>query len=119
LNYLKSALPSPMEKNLCQFEKQDGPRTATSPRLAPLNGQGWTGVKEKEFKNRFDVYDGAPCQWSKDREATHTLWLGDHFAKGPRPAKLLKTVMYVGVDEVDGKLIWEKWQIKTEFRKDV
>jgi hypothetical protein len=32
---------------------------------------------------------------------------------GTRPAKLLKTILYVGVDEADDQIVWEKWEIKT------
>lgn len=66
---------------------------------------------EKELKNRHCVYDGPPCEWSKERGATHTLYCGDGIGKGTRPAKLLKTVLYVGTDELDDDIVWEKWDI--------
>jgi hypothetical protein len=104
---------------LCQFEAQQEPRTATCPQLAPLPGQQWTGVREQDHGNHFDVFAGAPCQWSADRGATHTLWLGEGMAEGSRPARLLKTVMWVGVDEdADGGLVWEKWAVRHTGNKD-
>ena len=69
-----------------------------------------TLVIEKEFKKYHTVADNAPCEWSKALGATHTLlidWDGS-----TRPARLLKTVMYVGVDEVANDIVWQKWQVK-------
>lgn len=74
-------------------------------------------VKEREYRKTHEVYQGAPCEWSAARGATHTLYCGEvegPFARpgtGTRPAKLLKTVLYVGVDELDGDVVWERWQI--------
>jgi hypothetical protein len=34
---------------------------------------------------------------------------------GTRPARLLKTVLYVGTDEENDAIVWEKWQIQTLF----
>ena len=46
--------------------------------------------------------------WAKSQGATHTLITID----GDRPAKLLKTVAYIGVDEdAYGNCVWEKWQL--------
>lgn len=80
-----------------------------------------TGVREKEHGKTHDVYTGAPCAWSAERGATHTLYCGEvsgPFARpgtGTRPAKLLKSVLYVGIDEVDDQIVWEKWDIRTLF----
>lgn len=77
-----------------------------------------TVVKELDCGHNHVVTLGAPCQWSEDRGATHTLhtdeWnptTGKH--GGTRPARLLKTVLYVGVDETPGGNIkWEKWRVR-------
>ena len=67
-----------------------------------------------ENKKVHEFYDCAPDQWSLDRGATHTLWLGEGLGKGTRPAKLKATVAYVGLDEnEDGSIKWEKWLGKT------
>lgn len=72
-----------------------------------------TAVREKEYKRTHEVFEGAPCEWSAQRGATHTLWCGEGIGKGTRPAKLLKTRLYVGVDEKpDGFIVWEKWEIR-------
>jgi hypothetical protein len=72
-----------------------------------------TGVREKQYGKTHEVYDGPPCDWSKERGATHTLYCGEGLGRGTRPARLLKSVLYVGVDEADDQIVWEKWQIKT------
>ena len=72
-------------------------------------------VKELEHKKLHAIYKGAPTIWSADRGATHTLWCGSGPGRGSRPAILKKTVLLVGIDEVDDKIIWEKWKIKTIF----
>ena len=80
------------------------------------------GVREKEYGKSHDVYEGAPDEWAAERGATHTLYCGEvegpygNHGRGTRPAKLLKTVMYVGVDEVDGDIVWQKWAVKHLFR---
>ena len=78
------------------------------------------GVREKEYGKTHDVYTGAPCDWSSEQGATHTLYCGETEGKygipgkGTRPAILKKTVLYVGTDEDEyGKIVWEKWDIKT------
>jgi hypothetical protein len=78
------------------------------------------GVREKEYGKTHDIYTGAPCDWSKDQGATHTLYCGETEGKygspgrGTRPAILKKSVLYVGTDEDEyGKIVWEKWDIKT------
>jgi hypothetical protein len=83
------------------------------------------GVKELSWGKTHDVYDGAPCEWSKEQGATHTLYCGEVEGpyglpgKGTRPAILKKTVLYVGVDEDEyGKVVWEKWQIKRMWTFD-
>lgn len=70
-------------------------------------------VKERSYGRTHCVYSGAPDQWARDRGATHTLAIGkrDIGGGGTRPAKLLKTRLYVGVDETDdGDIKWEKWE---------
>ena len=45
--------------------------------------------------------------------STHTLWTGIGVGRGPRAAKLKKTVMHVAVDEdADGNIVWEKWPLR-------
>jgi hypothetical protein len=68
---------------------------------------------EKEYGRDHEVYDCAPDEWAFNNGATHTLYIGkkkDIGGCGTRPAKLLKTVLYVGVDENEtGGIKWEKW----------
>lgn len=86
-----------------------------------------TLVRELQYGKVHEVNGGAPCEWSKERGATHTLVtlekLGHGVSSedtkasrrsgGTRPAKLLKTVMYVGIDETeDGNIKWDKWDIR-------
>jgi hypothetical protein len=89
-------------------------------RETPLYVRGekypYTQIRELTHKNWFDVFGFAPCAWSRDRGATHTLivdntYIGALFTK-TRPARLLKTVIYVGVDEQADDIVWEKWKIK-------
>ena len=69
-----------------------------------------TIFKEREHGLHHEVYEGAPCEWSRDRGATHTLWCGAGHGRGTRPARLLKTRLLVGVDELPGDQIqWETW----------
>lgn len=66
--------------------------------------------REKEFGKDHEIYEGPPCEWSRARGATHTLWLGEGPGAGTRPAILLKTRVKVGVDEApDGSIKWEVW----------
>ena len=52
---------------------------------------------------------GAPCKWSENQGATHTL----HTMDGERPAQVFKTFALIGVDEDEfGKVIWERWNIR-------
>ena len=80
-----------------------------------------TGVIEREYKKEHTVFQGAPCDWAAERGATHTLYCGETegpfgtAGRGTRPAKLLKTVLYVGVDEADDAIVWEKWSISTRY----
>ena len=81
-----------------------------------------TGVVEKRHGKTHEVFQGAPCEWSALYGATHTLYCGELEGlyrrphTGTRPAKLLKTVLYVGIDEADGGgIVWEKWGIKTQY----
>ena len=85
-----------------------------------LNNQGrlLTTVKEKSHGLSHEVFSGAPCGWSDARGATHTLYCGEGHLRGTRPARLLKTVLWVGVDEVptaDGEdylIVWERWHVR-------
>ena len=63
--------------------------------------------REEEHKVTHHVYEGAPDQWASDRGATHTLDCGKW---GTRPARLSKTRLYVGVDEVADDIVWETWR---------
>ena len=81
------------------------------------------GVREKKYGKSHEVYEDAPCAWSAERGATHTLYCGEVDGpygtpgRGTRPAKLLKSVMYVGVDEdEDGHIVWQKWAIRHLWR---
>jgi hypothetical protein len=75
-----------------------------------------TGVKEKQYGLTHEVYDGAPCVWSELQGATHTLYCGEGVGRGTRPAKLLKTILYVGIDEdPQGNIVWDKWSITTRW----
>ena len=85
-------------------------------RDTPILVDGFVGnnnlVTEATYGKGFQVWSAAPCAWSRDRGATHTLLVeNDHAGGGTRPARLLKTVMYVGIDEVDNDIVWEKWRI--------
>jgi hypothetical protein len=74
-----------------------------------LTGAGYY-FKHTETKHNFNAVKGAPCEWAKDRGATHTLLLEKG---GTRPLKIAKTRAYVGVDESDdGNIVWETWPIK-------
>ena len=67
---------------------------------------------EKECGLTHEFSNGAPCEWSAERGATHTL----HTIDGTRPARVLKTVAYIGVDEKpDNEIQWEKWDIRIAF----
>lgn len=84
--------------------------TALRARKTPI-----TGVKEKQYKKTHEVFTGPPCEWSAERGATHTLYCGEGPGRGTRPAKLAKTVLYVGTDEINDQIVWEKWQIKIVY----
>ena len=77
-----------------------------------LLSRNWNVVTEVDYKKDYTVFDGAPCDWSREHGATHTLFCGDGPGRGTRPAKLLKTVLYVGVGEdEDGNIVWDKWTL--------
>jgi hypothetical protein len=74
-----------------------------------------TRVREREYKLDHYISHNPPCEWSKAQGATHSLnceveqrmgWAGT------RPAKLLKTILWVGLDEENGQIIWTKWHIR-------
>lgn len=67
--------------------------------------------REKEHGLYHTILEGPPCEWSRERGATHTLDCGEGIGRGTRPARLLKTVLYVGIDEdPTDTIVWEKWQ---------
>ena len=67
-------------------------------------------VYERKFGYDHIFTPGAPSDWAKAEGATHSLVT----TNGDRPARLLKTVAYVGVDEDEyGHCVWEKWQVRT------
>ena len=83
--------------------------------LNEFKGRDLTIVREKTWGKTHEIYAEAPCQWSRLQGATHTLFCGVGHGRGTRPAKLLKTRLYVGNDEDEhGAIVWEKWTIKTE-----
>jgi hypothetical protein len=87
------------------------------PILDSLEGRYHSTVREKVYGHSHEIYNGAPCEWSAARGATHTLYCGEGPGKGTRPVRLKKTVMYVGVDELPGEIIkWDKWEIKTIWK---
>jgi hypothetical protein len=70
--------------------------------------------KEKNFGLTHEVFCLPPDQWAKNMGATHTLFIGtkDFAGCGTRPAKLLKTVLYVMDSEIEGQ--WNKWEGKIQ-----
>jgi len=65
--------------------------------------------RDKEHKNYHWFLRGAPDAWALERGATHTLMCEDGTT---RPLRLLKTLAYVGVDELPGGAIeWERWEL--------
>jgi len=77
-----------------------------------------TIVTEQEFKHRHSVFEGAPDEWAENQGATHTLFCGTGIGEGTRPARLLKTRLFVGVDEDErGNIVWEKWIIRQHSRR--
>ncbi len=77
--------------------------------VTTLSQPNWRS-RHKRVRHYF--FDAAPCVWSRDRGATHTLLItnwrpGDR----TRPARLLKTCAYIGVDEVDNDIVWERWAL--------
>jgi hypothetical protein len=74
-------------------------------------------VREKTHGLVHEVFETADG-WAEARGATHTLYCGEGQGRGIRPAKLAKTVLWVGVDETptadgtDSRIVWEKWDVK-------
>jgi len=85
--------------------------SSDSPFYKELSPRSYSVVTEKEHGKDHTVFDDAPCEWSKARGATHTLYCGDGQGKGTRPAILKKTVMFVGTNEIDNNIVWEKWNL--------
>lgn len=68
-----------------------------------------TRVCELDCKRWHDFANTPPDQWAAARGATHTLFTLD----GTRPARLLRTVAYVGINEDEnGAIVWEKWRVR-------
>jgi hypothetical protein len=84
-----------------------------SPFYNEFKNRSYSVVTEKEFGKDHTVYDGAPCEWSAALGASHTLYCGDLPGQGTRPAKLLKTVMYVADPERGNNenIVWNKWDL--------
>jgi hypothetical protein len=88
-------------------------------RDTPILVEGYVGkftiVRLRETNVKQEFFDAAPCVWSRDRGATHSLIITttrEPYLYGPtRPARLLKTCVYVGVDEVANDIVWERWSI--------
>lgn len=84
---------------------------ATTP-LSSLDSKETYGFRMKDSDNYRWYSLGAPSEWAKERGATHSLQTID----GWRPAIVLKTVIYVGIDEAEhennGDIEWEKWDIR-------
>lgn len=74
--------------------------------------------------NWFDIFEGVAeydQHWAIAAGATHTLILNlrDPITNAvmTRAARLLKTCVYVAVDEADdGSTIWEKWPVRRTHR---
>jgi hypothetical protein len=73
-------------------------------------------VKEKQFGKYHEVYCVDHSDWAKERGATHTLYCGEGHGRGIRPAIVLKTCMYVGVDEENDQIVWERWDTSFGMR---
>lgn len=79
--------------------------------------KAYTVVREAEYRLDHTVIDGPPCEWSRARGATHTLYCGEGPGRGTRPAILKKTRLWVGVDELPGEIIkWETWTVTHRTR---
>ena len=78
-----------------------------------LCSRAYHNVRVKDNGKDHTVFDGAPCEWSEALGATHTLFCGDGPGRGTRPARMLKTVLHVGVNDTeDGQgIIWEAWDL--------
>ena len=75
----------------------------------------YTRVREKQYGKDHYIEHRPPCDWSRERGATHTLHCECEKRigrAGTRPAKLLKTILYVGLDEECDQIIWTKWHIR-------
>ena len=69
---------------------------------------------EREFKKYHEICSGAPCEWSKDNGATHTVLLrnakGIAGDSGLRGVKIAKSRIYVLTDEdAAGNGVWSTW----------
>lgn len=72
--------------------------------------------REKEYGRSFGYSDTPPNEWAAERGATHNVHVADPNCPD-RPARVLKTVAYIGVDEnADGNIVWEKWHIDCHYR---
>ncbi len=66
---------------------------------------------EKNYGNDFE-FKSVDCEWLKEQGCTHEIAVGGVHGSPYRGAKLLKTVVYVLVDEDENGNVWEKWDIK-------
>lgn len=69
---------------------------------------------ESEFKKYHEICSGAPCDWSADQGATHTVLLrnvkGIAGDSGMRGVKIAKSRIYVITDEDEsGNAVWSTW----------
>jgi hypothetical protein len=75
--------------------------------------KAYTIFRENEYRKSHVITAGAPCDWSKERGATHTLHIPERhsdIAGATRPAILKKTRLLVGIDETpEGDIAWERW----------
>ncbi len=78
-------------------------------------GQPVIGSFVSKETNAYFEYSDQPIlhnQWAIDQGATHVVYVCDVFCN-TRAACVLKTVVYIGVDEDEnGNMVWEKWPIK-------
>jgi hypothetical protein len=93
----------------------------SNPELAEIDNfctDHFFGHFELKGGKGFDVCTGAPCQWSLEAGATHTLLLrncrGIGGDLGERGVRVSKSRIYVIVDEDAGDPVWSTWIGKWE-----
>ena len=82
-----------------------------------------TLFEHRETKLNFQAYPinaapkdcDLPIDWGSQRDATHVVRVSHNpiATSCYRFAKVKKTVAYIGVDETDGGIDWERWPIRT------